>query len=163
MIVLDTSAFISLSTADSLSLILEEFDIQTTETVITELEETAEYEDIHGVAASAVLDQSSNFTVSVVPELKLSSSRIDQGEASCVHLCRNLEADFLITDDLRALPELQSVTPVQVAISPIMLKVLVKRGRLTETEAKNRLDQLAKKRDWLESPIYRRAQNLFDD
>lgn len=163
MIVVDTSAFISLSTANSLDLTLEAFDIHTTELVSRELEETATYTDVHGRAATAVLERESEFAVHTVPEPELRSSRIDRGEASCVRLCQELEADFLLTDDLRALPELQNVTQARVAISPIALKALVKRNRLSNEEAQNRLKTLAKNRDWLASPIYKRARNLFSD
>ncbi|OVE82869.1 hypothetical protein B2G88_19015 [Natronolimnobius baerhuensis] len=47
-IVIDTSAFISLATADSVEMVLEEYDVQTTETILEELVETAEYDDVHG-------------------------------------------------------------------------------------------------------------------
>ena len=163
MIVVDTSAFVSLATVDTLSAVLEEYDVHTPATVVTELEETADYRDVHGQAATKVLETKSAFTIHTVPEPELVSSRIDHGEASCVRLSRELEADFLLTDDLRALPELQNVTKAQVALSPIMLKALVKRNRLSGGEARDRLETLAEKRDWLGSPIYRRARDLFDE
>lgn len=162
MIVLDTSAVISLASADVLHVVLDEYEAHTTETVLHELEATAEYDDVHGRAARDALENDAEYTVHTVPEPELSSSRIDAGEASCVHLCHELEANFLFTDDLRALPELQTVVDARVAISPIVLKALVTRDRLTESDARNRLETLAGNRDWLESPIYRRAQNLFD-
>lgn len=162
MIVADTSALISLSVADSLSLVFEEFDVHTTESVVEELEDTAEYDDVHGNAAEAVLDQRQGFTAHAVREPDFTSSRVDSGEATCILLCRDLEADFLITDDLRALPELQNLITAQVAISPIVLKALVKRDVLTNREALDRVESLAEDRDWLQSPIYRRAKNLFE-
>ncbi|WP_440766959.1 hypothetical protein [Natronorubrum sp. DTA7] len=162
MIVLDTSAVISLSTAHTLTLVLDEFDVQTTGAVIRELEATAEYTDTHGTAAENALDDRVEFTVRTVPEPAIESSRIDTGEASCVHLCQQLEADFLITDDLRALPELQTLLTTTVAISPLLLKALVKRGALENEAAQNRLETMAENRDWLGAPIYRRARSLFD-
>jgi predicted nucleic acid-binding protein len=163
MIVVDTSAFISLATVDTLRLVLDEFDIHTTEAVFDELENTAEYTDIHGDAATNALEIQTQFTLHTVSEPTFETSRIDQGEASCVQLCQELDVDFLLTDDLRALPELQNVTQTQVAISPIILKALVKRDVLETNEARDRLEQLAKNRDWLGRPIYRRAQSLFSD
>ncbi|WP_254862119.1 hypothetical protein [Halovivax gelatinilyticus] len=162
MIVVDTSALISLVTADALELVLEAFNTHTTETVIEELETTAEYTDVHGEAAANVLENRSQFTVHPVADPALETSRIDRGEASCVGLCQKLDADFLLTDDLRALPELQTVTRAQVAISPIVLKALVNRDILETEDARDRVEQLAETRDWLGRPIYRRAQNLFD-
>lgn len=163
MIVVDTSAFVSLGTTAVFPLVVDEFDIHTADTVRDELEDTASYDDVHGVAAENVLDRESEFTVHSVSEPELTSSRIDSGEASCVRCCRNLEAAFLITDDLRALPELQQLVDTRVAISPILLKALVKRGSLEQRDAREQLETLAENRDWLGSPIYRRAKELFDE
>lgn len=162
MIVADTSALVSLATADTLQLVLEEFDIHTTETVLEELENTAEYDDSHGNAAQEALDQREQLTVHETEDPEIASSRIDDGEATCTVLVQELEAKFLITDDLRALPEIQSLTDARVAISPIVLKALVKRDVLTPREAETRLSSIAETRDWLGAPIYRRAKNLFD-
>jgi predicted nucleic acid-binding protein len=162
MIVADTSALITLATADTLQTVLTEFDVHTTETVIQELEETAEYNDIHGDAATETLNQKDSFTIHNIEDPGFESSRIDSGEASCITLIQEQEAEFLITDDLRALPELQTLVDAKVAISPIMLKALVKRGVLTSEEAVKRVEQLAEARDWLGRPIYRRAQRLFE-
>jgi predicted nucleic acid-binding protein len=163
MIVADTSALISLTTAECLDLFLDEFDIHTTATVIDELEETAGYDDSHGKAATNILDNQNRLTVHTVENDVPETSRIDQGEGSCVVLADQRSADFLVTDDLRALPELQQLTDAQVAISPIVLKALVNRGVLEREEAVQRLEQLAETRDWLGAPIYRRAKQLFDD
>lgn len=163
MIVIDTSGFITLSIAEILPLVLGEYDVQTTETVVAELEETAAYDDFHGDAASAVLEHDDRVTVHRVGEDGFQSSRIDAGEGSCAVLTRNIESAFLITDDLRALPELQTVADANVAISPVLLKALVQRGTLGRDEALETLEQIAENRDWLGAPIYRRARQLFED
>lgn len=161
MITADTSALISLATADVLDTFLTEFDIHTTEKVVEELENTAAYDDIHGEAAETVLDHLDQITVHQI-EGTFESSRIDSGEGTCALLTREIDAEFLITDDLRALPELQTVADAQVAISPIVLKAFVRRNVLEREEAVEKLDELAEQRDWLGAPIYRRAKNLFE-
>jgi predicted nucleic acid-binding protein len=163
MIVIDTSSLITLSTATVLPLVLEEYDVHTTETVIQELEETAAYDDTHGEAARAVLENENGITVHRTGERTFQSSRIDSGEGSCALLTRDIDAAFLITDDLRALPELQSITDSNVAISPILLKALVERDVLERDDALEKLDRIADERDWLGAPIYRRARRLFDE
>ena len=163
MIVIDTSSLITLSTATILPLVLDEYDVHTTETAIQELEETAAYNDTHGEAAQAVLDKQKGITVHQAGERTFESSRIDPGEGSCALLTRDIDAAFLITDDLRAVPELQAITDSRVTISPILLKALLERDVLNRDEALGRLDRIADERDWLGAPIYRRARRLFEE
>lgn len=163
MIVADTSALISLATAELVELVSEEFDVHTTETVIEELQATANYDDVSGTAASALIEEGHGLTVHAVDFPKFESSRIDRGEGSCAVVTREIDADFLVTDDLRALPELQTASTARVAISPIVLEALVERGVLTREQAKENLEQIAADRDWLESPIYRRAENILEE
>lgn len=161
MIAADTSALISLASIDLLDTFLTEFDVHTTELVVEELEDTAEYDDRHGEAAQTVLDNLDRIPTHQL-QGEFTSSRVDQGEGSCALLTKEIDADFLVTDDLRALPELQKVASSKVAISPIVLKALVQRDVLEHEEALENLDELAEQRDWLGAPIYRRAKNLFD-
>lgn len=163
MIVFDTSALISLATAEVLETVLNEFEVHTTETVVEELRDTSEYNDQSGKAAKTVLTELNLITVHETDNSEFQSSRIDSGEGSCIHLVKELDAEFLITDDYRALPELQTLVDSKVAISPILLKALVKRNLLTDHEAVSRLEQMAENRDWLESPIYRHATRLFNE
>jgi predicted nucleic acid-binding protein len=161
MIVADTSALISLASVDLLDTFLTEFEVHTTAVVIAELEDTAEYDDRHGDAAEIVLGTRDRITTHQTTA-EFESSRVDQGEGSCASLATELQAAFLLTDDLRALPELQRVTDATVAISPIVLRALVKRDVLEHEDARNTLGELAAQRDWLGAPIYQRAKNLFE-
>lgn len=162
MIVADASALVSLATAEVSELVFEEFDCHTTETVVEELRSTADYDDTSGVAAQTVPNRKSDLTVHEVDTPAFESSRIDAGEGSCAALTRETDADFLVTDDLRALPELQSLVSSRVAIPPIVLEALVRREVLSREQARAELQRIAEDRDWLESPIYRRAQDLLD-
>lgn len=162
MLVADTSALLSLTSGEVLELVLGEFDVHTTETVRQELQETAAYEDRHATAAEAVLANGDRLRVHETDTPAFTSSRIDAGEASCIGLATDLDAAFVLTDDLRALPELQHLVDARVAISPIVLRALVKRDVLDDEEARARLERMAAERDWLGAPIYRRARNLFE-
>jgi len=163
MIVVDTSAFVSLGIAEVLETVLDEYELHTTRQIIDELEATAEYDDVHGAGANRVLEDREEVTVHNVDTPEIRASRIDEGEATCVRVTQTFDAAFLVTDDLRALPELQRLTDARVVISPVLLRALVKRGVLTDETARNRLDDLVKSRDWLGAPIYRRAQRLFEE
>lgn len=162
MLVVDTSAFISLAVGGILETVVSEFDVVTTKAVVNELAETAEYDDRHGTAARNTLELVGDMKIIDVSGDAFVTSRIDSGEASCVAAVREVDAAFLITDDYRALPELRELVAVDVALSPIVLRALVNRGALPEEEAKEAFEMIAEGRDWLEAPIYRHARQLFE-
>lgn len=162
MLVADTSALVSLATAGALETVLKVHDVHTAGVVVTELEETAGYPDVHGGAARVALRRRDRLTVHEDVAPAVESTRIDRGEGACAALGARLDATFLLTGDLRALPELQAAVDARVAISPIVLRSLVDRGRLDREMALAKLDALAESRDWLGAPIYRRAERLFE-
>jgi predicted nucleic acid-binding protein len=162
-VVVDTSALISLAVGDALDQTLAAFDIVTTPTVIEELEATAAYDDRHGTAATAVLRRTDALTVEDADGAPFETSRVDAGEASCVAAARDDDAAFLVTDDYRALPELQGLVDAEVAVSPIVLRALVKRNALSSEDAETAFETIAAGRDWLDAPIFRYARRLFDE
>jgi len=163
VIVADTSALVSLAVADVLVPVSEEFRIATTETVRTELAETVTYDDAHARAAEQCLEAIEGIAVEPVEESPFESARVDEGEGSCVLLVEHSGAEYLVTDDLRALPELQTLSHAEVVISPFLVAALVRRGVLGRAEALQRLETVADTRSWLGAPIYRRARSLLDD
>lgn len=162
MIVVDTSAFISLAVGDALEPVLHEFEVVTTQAVRRELEATADYDDRHGTGATTALDAVAAFSVVEAEGAAFETSRIDAGEASCVAVTRTHDADFLVTDDYRALPELQELVDAEVVLSPIVLRALVKREVWSDGQAKTAFESIAEGRDWLGAPIYRYAHQLFE-
>lgn len=91
------------------------------------------------------------------------TSRIDTGEASCLEIIDGGGCDYLLTDDFRALGEIEKQIGDVVVLSPIILKVLVTRGIIGKSEAFAKLGEIARKRDWLGRPIYRHAMKYFDE
>lgn len=160
VIIADTSALLSLGMISKLSAFFTTFNVHTTETVIEELKETASIDDSSGTVAQRTLSYKDKVSIHRIRE-SVTSSRIDKGEGSCLLLTRKQHAAFLITDDLRALPELQKLTEAQVAVSPIVLKAMVNQNIVQKHEAKKLVEKLAQSRDWLGTPIYQRAKQLF--
>ncbi|MDY6769192.1 MAG: hypothetical protein SVW02_03750 [Candidatus Nanohaloarchaea archaeon] len=156
MLILDTSALISLALVNEVETVCSEFEVHTTEPVIRELERISREDDSLAEAASTALG--SDITVHDVAGSRFESSRIDPGEASCAELTRDVDADFLVTDDVRALAELRAVSLAEVVISPVVLRALVERGLLESKEAGEKVEKLAERRDWMGTPIYRRAR-----
>lgn len=162
MVVVDTSAFVSTAVGDFFESVVEEFDLITTQDVVDELETTAAYDDPHGRGATAVLERIDRITVTEVTAPELLSNRIDTGEASCVAAVRDTNASVLVTDDFRALPELEALVDADIVLSSVLLRSLCDRGGLTETEARSALETMATERDWLGAPIHRYARSLFE-
>ena len=69
----------------------------------------------------------------------------------------------MLTDDFRALGEIEKQIGEMVVLSPIILKVLALREIIDKRQALTKLDEMAEKRDWLGRPIYRYAKKYFED
>ncbi len=164
MLVLDTSAFISLGICDCVEILLDEFDVHTSNAVMDELEELSSYDDLEAEIAERWLKRKDQLNVHQIGEAgEFDHGRIDRGEGSCAVLAKKTDAEFLITDDVRALPFLKNIALTEIVISPIVLKALVKRGLLSNDEATEKLEKLIEKRDWFETPIYERSLEFFGD
>ena len=70
-------------------MVLVEFDVHTTETVMTEIEETADYDDTSREAPRRALRDRKDLTVLWVDDLGLEFSRINTGEGSCAALTQD--------------------------------------------------------------------------
>lgn len=162
MIIADTGALLSLSTVEILDTVLEQFQVHTTREVIQELEQTEQGDDELATAASVVIEKREKLEIHRVKSRRFQSSRVDAGEASCAALTREIEAEFLLTDDLHAIGELRRTSSARVVITPVVLKALVKRGELDRQRAGELVDMLAEKRGWLGTPIYSRAKSQLD-
>mgnify|MGYP000353097981 CR=1 FL=1 len=164
MLVVDTSAFVSLAVGNVLTVVVDEFEVGTTTAVLDELRETAEYDDPHGEAASRALELAPEIGVCDADERAEAfvTSRIDIGEASCVVAAHDVDAAFLVTDDFRALPERRKLVDANVALSPVVLRALVERAALDEEGAEAAFEAIAEGRDWLGAPIHRYARDRFE-
>lgn len=162
-LVADASALVSLASVSLLSLVLNEFDVVVSDVVVRELKEMCTYANSHGNAANEVLRN-----IDRIKEKKASNyqrfktSRIDAGEASCLELIESGEQDYLLTDDFRALGEIEKQIGEMVVLSPIILKVLALRGIIDKRQALTKLDEMAERRDWFGRPIYRYAKKYFE-
>jgi len=163
-LVADTSALVSLASVSLLSLVLSEFDVVVTDIVLGELKAMSTFDDAHGRAANLVLENIDSMRVLNASDYqRFMTSRIDSGEASCLEIIDSGRCDYLLTDDFRALGEIEKQIGDVVLLSPIILKVLVMRGIIGKSEALAKLGEIARKRDWLGRPIYRYAMRYFDE
>lgn len=161
MIVVDTSGFLALAKADSIDPVLTQFDVHTTTTVSSELMQISGSDDTFSNAAQRILTRNTQFNAHPVDDF-VETSRIGPGEGSCLKLVNDLDANFLVTDNHRALPELRNASDAEIVTPPVVLKALVYRQLITDEEARDRIARIVDTEDWLATPLYRRAENLFN-
>jgi len=148
-------------------LVLEEFDVLTSEVAWGELEETAAYDDPDGRAAQQVLKVRSRLEVRPVPEeayVPLLGRRLDEGEASCLILAREPEVEALISDDFDALPYLERharAQGIELGLGVALIQALIRRGKLSPEEGGEIFERIARRRGWLGRPIYEYAKRFL--
>ena len=165
-VVIDTSALISLAHSSFLDLILEEFRVVISNFVIEELKKTSRFGDVDGKAAVTVLKQIGRLEIRTVDPAavkKIVTSRLNEGEASCVLLAQAADVDALISDDLKAMHQLQQYAQIHkfdLGLAAVLIQALVLRGKLSKDQALESLEWIAEKRDWMGRPIYKAYQRI---
>jgi predicted nucleic acid-binding protein len=166
-IVFDTSALISLALGDVLELAIEQYEPIISLVVLDELKETAKYDDGAGQAAEMVLGRSEALNIEKVPNenyRELITSRIDEGEASCIPLARREDHEAFITDDFSAAHQLRTYSRkynFDLGLSAVLLKALNIRGELSQEEMESTFDRIARKRGWLGQAIYKYGKDIL--
>jgi len=165
-LVADTSGLVSLAIVsggdqDPLSICLEEYDVLLPEVVISELQELASYDDVHGRAAADVLDFFDGYTVrSVALDTEFP---LDDGENAAVTLANEIDAVLLLCDEFNSLGLIHaSLVDTRLVTTPTLLSVFVRTGRLTPTEARSFLDEISTARSWETNSYVQRARTLLD-
>ncbi|MFP8953163.1 hypothetical protein ACLI4Z_09355 [Natrialbaceae archaeon A-arb3/5] len=152
LIVADTSALVSLGTVANhelspLSILLDEHHVVIPEQVVSELRETASYEDRSGDAAQAVLDRLSEFDERAT-ELD-EDFPLDDGENAAVTLANDLDAMQLLCDEFNRLALIHaSLADTRLVTTPTLLTTLVRNEFLTPANAEGLLSKLSDARSW---------------
>ncbi|EMA70539.1 hypothetical protein C461_01157 [Halorubrum aidingense JCM 13560] len=166
-LVADTSALVSLGIAtdddpDPLSLCLSRYDVVVPTAVIDELREISSYDDVHGHAASVVLDRSDSFTtqsVNLDAEFPL-----DDGENAAVTLANELGAALFLCDEFNRLGLIHaSLADTRLVTTPTLLSVLVRTEQLSAADARLLLDAISDTRSWEANSYVQRAHSLLED
>jgi predicted nucleic acid-binding protein len=153
LLVVDTSAFVSLGVGDVLEVVLEESDIATTSLVIEELEGTATYDDASGEAAQAVLDRQAAFDVRSV-ELD-ETFPLDDGENAVVTLANKIEAVQLLCDEFNRLALVHaSLVDTRLVTTSSVLTALVRNDVLSPDVAEEFLETMSEARSWSANTIH---------
>lgn len=165
--VADTSGLVSLGIAagrdpDPLRTCLDEYRVLVPETVVEELHEIASNDDLHGQAATAVLDRSDDVSVrsvSLDDEFPL-----DDGENAAVTLTNEIDAGLFCCDEFNHLGLIPaSLANTRLVTTPTVLSVLVRAGQLSSEEALGVLETISQARSWESNSYVQRARSLLEN
>jgi hypothetical protein len=165
ILVADTSALVSAaSTIDArrrlLPLLIDDYDVTVPQQVVDELESISEYDDAHGAAAQAVLDNSAELTIESVT--LDSTFPLDDGENAAVQLANRLDAPFFYCDEYTQLSLIHaSLSETRLVTTPRLLKAFVVREEFSNDAAIELLEDIAAARSWSGNAYVQQARQLF--
>lgn len=152
LIVADTSALVSLGTVAThrkspLGIVLDTYQVCIPERVVSELQETASYDDRSGDAAQAVLDRRSAFSVRAA---NLDADfPLDDGENAAVTLANDLDATQFLCDEFNQLALVHaSLADTRLVTTPTLLTALVRNEHLAPAVAEELLSKMSDARSW---------------
>lgn len=166
-LVADAPAFVSLGVVadadpDPLSICFARYDVVVPPAVVDELREIAAYDDVHGRAATTVLDRTAALetrSVDLDPEFPL-----DDGENAVVTLANDLGADVLLCDEFTQLGLIHaSLADTRLVTTPTLLSVLVRTGDVEAADARLLLDSISDARSWDANRYVQRARSLLEN
>lgn len=166
-LVADASALVSLGIVadddpDPLGLCLSRYEVVVPTAVIEELQEIASYEDVHGRAATAVLDRTDALETRAV-DLD-AEFPLDDGENAAVTLANDLDVSLLLCDEFNQLGLIHaSLADTRLVTTPTLLSVLVRTEQLAAADARMLLDEISDARSWGANSYVQRARSLVEE
>jgi len=181
-VVADTSALVSLavpraSTAyetetapDPLQYLLTSCSVSVPPEVVTELQDIAQYQDIHGAAASTVLAAGEYYTIENPYErAETSAARptfgLDDGETDGIVLANALGVDGFLTDEFGgtnfALVHAALRGP-RIVPTPRLICDYARGGHMTHDEARSLIAAISGPRSWENSPYVTQLLDLLE-
>jgi len=149
----DTGALVSLQLCGILEKSFEHFTYYIGKRIKEELEELSRYDDEIGIAAREVL----SFIGKGIEVVE--TGEHEEGEYEALEILNKLNAQLLISDDIKFVKKLQDE---RVSFSTIILFILHKAGVITKEDALNALDLIFERRKWSENLIYITARAMLE-
>lgn len=133
--------------------------------VLKELQDISQFSDVHARSASDVLKLVQNNTIAVrpMPAKDEHIQNIDLGEAEILTLSESGEYDYIITDDVKALPYIKSVANVKVFTSVFIIRLLYDINVVSREEALNSIKEISASRDWYGGMLETISNQFFED
>lgn len=164
-ILADTSALVSLEIKNLVNLSSKFIQFSISTGVFEELREIAEFDDIHGKSSRDVLTlvESGVILVKPVNVNPKHAENIDMGEAEILTIAESGNYDYIITDDVKAMPYMKSMTKVKVLTSAFVIRLLYDKGLLSRKEALISIKVIAQSRDWYGGVLETISNRYFND
>jgi rRNA-processing protein FCF1 len=155
--VFDTSAFLSLESIELLEKVLKQFSAATTSSVIRELDDFAEHDDLLGNIAKRILKLRHLFAVEDLPIIyKLKYVSTTDEELYNVARAKNIP---LVTDDTKLTHHTEG--KISRAFSTLFLRAFVDAELITKQEALTKLELMRKARNWQNNLVYLTSKELL--
>ena len=165
-LVAEASGLVSLgivadSDPDPLSIYLDHYQAVVPDTVVEELREIAEHDDVHGRAARTVLDRADAFRTEAV-DLD-AEFPLDDGENAAVTLANDIDADLFHCDEFNHLGLIHaSLANTRVVTTPTLLSVFVRNEAFSSAKPRDLLDEISDARTWETNSYVQRARSLIE-
>ena len=98
-----------------------------------------------------------------MPAREEHTQNIDRGEAEVLTLSESGDYDYIITDDVKALPYIKSVAKVKVLTSAFVIRLLYDINALSRQEALNSIKEISASRDWYGGILETISYRYFED
>ena len=164
-VVADTSALVSLGIIDDedwnpLDYLVETHTVIIPKIAVTELEETAAYDDASGQGAQRTLDHQDKLEVA---EVNLDDSvPLDDGENAAVTLANELDATQFLCDEFNRLALIHaSLVDTRLVTTPMLLVALTRNGVISSTTAESLLTEMSDARSWSNNTYVQRARDVL--
>lgn len=164
-LIADTSSLVSLGSIHDqspspLTLLLEHYDVAVPRQVVDELEMISDNSQTDKAAADAVLSLTDELEIH---DINPSTQRFDIGENAAITLIEELDAGYFLCDEFTNVMAIHaSLGEAQLVTTPNLLKVLFKRGELTQKEATELLDDMTTARNWEGNSYVKNAREWFE-
>ena len=150
---IDTCSLIALQYSGYLSTIAETVDIVITKRIHSELEEIGIFTDNDAAAAREILKLLHILTIVKVPQRST-------GEEELVEVALQKKCDFIVSDDIRAMPKLK-MTNTPTLFSTHLIYYLFRSGMISKEVGLIALEKMRNNRSWKENLIYITGIQLF--
>ncbi len=143
---IDTCSLIALQYSGYLEIIIKNVNLLITKKIVSELKEISAIHDDDGRAAGDVLRSLSGLSI-------IETTPKYSGEEELIEVALQDRCDFIVSDDIRAIPKFKTVN-LPIIFSSHLLYYIYREGIISKVEGLVALEKMRTKRSWKENVIY---------